>query len=307
MRPCSTRATTSTSTARLPPSARRSTATAPCSWRSARQRRSCCARRSATASIASSSPTWSGSAATRRGSSPPGASSSATRAPARCVGVGEPVWPGRSDAELVECSRHESLLNLAFDGLRPWQLLCPYDAAALDPAVLDERAPHPPARGREQHPLRQRALRPAAGGDGVGRAAAAAVRRARRARLHSARPRARADFAAGAHAPPALTRTAPPISCWRSTSSATNSMRHGGGHGVLRIWEEDGRSSSRSATAGGSTTRWPAASGPSDGRWRRPRAVDGQPAVRPRPGCALRRRVTSRGLHMSLGSVVAAG
>ena len=48
--------------------------------------------------------------------------------PGPIVGIGEPVWPGRSDAELVECSRHESLLNLAFDGGRPWRLLCPYDA-----------------------------------------------------------------------------------------------------------------------------------------------------------------------------------
>ena len=66
------------------------------------------------------------------------------------VGVGEPVWPGRSDAELVECSRHESLLNLAFDGGRPWRLLCPYDAA-LDADVLHEACRNHPrlARGSE--------------------------------------------------------------------------------------------------------------------------------------------------------------
>ena len=58
--------------------------------------------------------------------------------PGPVVGVGEPVWPGRSVAELVECSRHESLLNLAFDGGRPWHLLCPYDAAALDAGVLED-------------------------------------------------------------------------------------------------------------------------------------------------------------------------
>jgi anti-sigma regulatory factor (Ser/Thr protein kinase) len=54
------------------------------------------------------------------------------------VGVGEPVWPGRSDAELIECSRHEALLNLAFDGGRPWRLLCPYDVTELAPDVLYE-------------------------------------------------------------------------------------------------------------------------------------------------------------------------
>jgi anti-sigma regulatory factor (Ser/Thr protein kinase) len=53
-------------------------------------------------------------------------------------GVGEPIWPGRSDAELVECHQHESLLNLAFDGRPGFRLLCPYDAAGLDADVLEE-------------------------------------------------------------------------------------------------------------------------------------------------------------------------
>ncbi|HEX5619531.1 MAG TPA: sensor histidine kinase [Solirubrobacteraceae bacterium] len=67
------------------------------------------------------------------------------------IGVGEPVWPGRSDAELVECSRHESLLNLAFDGGRAWRLLCPYDATALDADVLEDACRNHPrlARGGE--------------------------------------------------------------------------------------------------------------------------------------------------------------
>ena len=41
--------------------------------------------------------------------------SGATRA-GPCAGIGEPVGPDRSPAELVECQRHESLLNLAFAG-----------------------------------------------------------------------------------------------------------------------------------------------------------------------------------------------
>ena len=52
--------------------------------------------------------------------------------------------PDRTDGELVECHRHESLLNLAFDGKPDWRLLCPYDTAVLDPAVLaDARHNHP--------------------------------------------------------------------------------------------------------------------------------------------------------------------
>jgi anti-sigma regulatory factor (Ser/Thr protein kinase) len=62
--------------------------------------------------------------------------------PAR--GIGEPVWAGRSDAELTECQRHESLLNVAFDGGQAWQLLCPYDLDALDERVIEEaRRSHP--------------------------------------------------------------------------------------------------------------------------------------------------------------------
>ena len=33
-------------------------------------------------------------------------------------GIGEPIWAERSAAELVECQRHESLLNLAFADAR---------------------------------------------------------------------------------------------------------------------------------------------------------------------------------------------
>jgi anti-sigma regulatory factor (Ser/Thr protein kinase) len=60
------------------------------------------------------------------------------------LGIGEPVWPGRTRDELVECRRHESMLNLAFDGGEPWRLLCPYDIEALSPEVLaDARHSHP--------------------------------------------------------------------------------------------------------------------------------------------------------------------
>ena len=53
-------------------------------------------------------------------------------------GIGEPIWAGRGPAELVECQRHETLLNVAFAGSGTWSLLCPYDVDALDPAVVQE-------------------------------------------------------------------------------------------------------------------------------------------------------------------------
>lgn len=53
-------------------------------------------------------------------------------------GIGEPIWSTRGADELVECQRHESLLNVAFGHGRAWSLLCPYDTSNLGPAVLDE-------------------------------------------------------------------------------------------------------------------------------------------------------------------------
>jgi anti-sigma regulatory factor (Ser/Thr protein kinase) len=50
-------------------------------------------------------------------------------------GIGEPIGPDRGPAELVECQRHEMLLNLAFDDGPGWRLLCPYDRAHLPRAV----------------------------------------------------------------------------------------------------------------------------------------------------------------------------
>jgi anti-sigma regulatory factor (Ser/Thr protein kinase) len=60
------------------------------------------------------------------------------------LGIGEPIWPERTEAELVECQRHETLLNLAFTPDTPWTLLCPYDAEQLAPEVLvGARRNHP--------------------------------------------------------------------------------------------------------------------------------------------------------------------
>jgi anti-sigma regulatory factor (Ser/Thr protein kinase) len=53
------------------------------------------------------------------------------------LGIGEPIWPERTAAELVECHRHETLLNLAFSHETPWTLLCPYDAERLPEDVLE--------------------------------------------------------------------------------------------------------------------------------------------------------------------------
>ena len=53
-------------------------------------------------------------------------------------GIGEPVSAARSADELVECERHEALLNLAFADAPAWRLGCPYDVTALPRPVLEE-------------------------------------------------------------------------------------------------------------------------------------------------------------------------
>jgi len=49
--------------------------------------------------------------------------------------VGEPIWPGRSAAEICEANRHEALINLAF-ARAAMTILCPYDASGLAGSVL---------------------------------------------------------------------------------------------------------------------------------------------------------------------------
>jgi anti-sigma regulatory factor (Ser/Thr protein kinase) len=54
-------------------------------------------------------------------------------------GVGEPIFPGRSPDELVECQIHERLLNLAFAGAPThFNLACPYNISLLSADVISE-------------------------------------------------------------------------------------------------------------------------------------------------------------------------
>jgi anti-sigma regulatory factor (Ser/Thr protein kinase) len=65
--------------------------------------------------------------------------------------VGEPVWPGRSAAEMCEAGRHEALINVAFAGTTA-AILCPYDAAGLPPSVVSVAGRTHPAFAGNGHP-----------------------------------------------------------------------------------------------------------------------------------------------------------
>jgi anti-sigma regulatory factor (Ser/Thr protein kinase) len=158
-------------------------------------------------------------------------------------GIGEPIWSGRSHAELVECQHHESLLNLAFADAPPFSLLCPYNATTLDAAVLDEaERSHPflldggvPRRRAEtRHQTARRGPfdlpLPDPSGD---------VREMRfdgAASLCSVR---RFVSACATNAGCDETRAAELVIA--AEEVASNSVRHGGGSGVLRIWQDGNR------------------------------------------------------------------
>jgi anti-sigma regulatory factor (Ser/Thr protein kinase) len=53
-----------------------------------------------------------------------------------CRIVTEPLWPGRSDAELRETARHEALINVAFAGA-PVSIMCLYPLDVLAGQVIE--------------------------------------------------------------------------------------------------------------------------------------------------------------------------
>ena len=151
-------------------------------------------------------------------------------------GVGEPIWPGRGGAELVECQLHEALLNLAFDGLPTSSRCC--------------------ARTTPPRSTRASSTRPARGHPHVN---------ARPSTAYRERERLLAPFEAPLAPPPSNARVLgfeldTLVEVRRLTAecatglghdrgedlvlavaeAAANSVRHGGGRGILRIWHDDG-------------------------------------------------------------------
>lgn len=155
-------------------------------------------------------------------------------------GIGEPVWAGRSSAELAECQRHERLLNLAFSGNADFWLLCPYDTESLDESVL--------AEARQSHPYL---------GADTGAASNCS---------YAGTPEPSSPHSEALRAPPAdaveMSFDGASIEATRRfvekhsllsglagragefvlavNEVVTNSVVHGGGSGVVGLWNEDG-------------------------------------------------------------------
>jgi anti-sigma regulatory factor (Ser/Thr protein kinase) len=57
--------------------------------------------------------------------------------------IGEPPWAVGNDAQIRDWARHESMINLAFEGM-PVSFLCPYDARALPSEIVEyAQSTHP--------------------------------------------------------------------------------------------------------------------------------------------------------------------
>jgi anti-sigma regulatory factor (Ser/Thr protein kinase) len=64
--------------------------------------------------------------------------------------IGEPIWPGRSPAEIREVIRHEALVNLAFPEARA-TFICAFDRTRLSPAAISGvRRTHPEHLGGDR-------------------------------------------------------------------------------------------------------------------------------------------------------------
>jgi len=155
--------------------------------------------------------------------------------------VAESVWPGRSAAEYPACVQHDAMVNVAFPALAG-AMLCPYDSRLLEPEMLRDAGRTHPAlivagvRTPSAHycepakvvadfnrplpcPAHATAVMDFAGVDDL-------------PRLRDFVRRHAIDTGLSHDRAVDLERAANEI--------ATNTIRHAGGAGSVRLWAEDG-------------------------------------------------------------------
>ena len=154
------------------------------------------------------------------------------------LGIGEPVWAGRTKPELTECHRHEALINVALADI-DLRLVCPYDIDALDgdelaalewthPTVV-ELGGNRPGDGYAVFDVLHMDdfLSPPSGHATTIRFGPTDLALARRAvattRVVSSLPLARIDDV---------------VLC--TSELVANAIEHGGGRGVIRVWSDAG-------------------------------------------------------------------
>jgi anti-sigma regulatory factor (Ser/Thr protein kinase) len=160
----------------------------------------------------------------------------------RFRGVGEPIWAGRSAAELDECHWHEALINRAFAHRDGFWLICPYDVESLAPGVVgDACQTHPLVSGHGEASGRMGDVRDAsdfAPARPLTSSLEAPTTRVSevgfdRERLGELRALIAAESAGAGMSPARVDDFVIAVN-----EVATNSVMHGGGRGIARIWCE---------------------------------------------------------------------
>ncbi|WP_410604164.1 anti-sigma factor RsbA family regulatory protein [Amycolatopsis sp. lyj-90] len=151
--------------------------------------------------------------------------------------IGEPIWAGRSAIEYPACAQHEALINFAF-GDRDLSILCPYDRTRLEGDVLaDAELTHPTLSGAEGD-------RPSAGyaPDTVvekynlplPEPLSADAFRFDLARLGAVRHFAQERAEESGLVPDRVEDLVLAVA-----ELSANSVLHGSGHGVVRVWRDE--------------------------------------------------------------------
>jgi anti-sigma regulatory factor (Ser/Thr protein kinase) len=160
---------------------------------------------------------------------------------AQIRGIGEPIYAGRSPAEVSECQIHETLLNNAFGASTQLWLQCPYDTDALPEETL--------AKALGTHPVFAKGGATASSP----RYERADPRSVLEAELSEPPPDAHqlafgADDLAAVRSYIARHAEGSELAAERLhtlllvvSELAANSIRHGGGGGTLSMWNEPGR------------------------------------------------------------------
>ena len=158
----------------------------------------------------------------------------------RLRGIGEPIWKGRSDDELIECQRHESLLNVAFGRGLPWWLMCPYDTGNLDGAVIDEaRRSHEYVTERASGNKPSEVFRGLEASGAPFEAPLTEPGTSVRQLVFTSADLVAVRNLVSRHARAARLTPARAAELVTAVNEiATNSVRHGGGSGSLRLWQE---------------------------------------------------------------------
>lgn len=154
--------------------------------------------------------------------------------------VGEPIWPGRTAAEIAEATRHEALINAAFERAGA-DVLCPYDVDGLGAHVIaDAFRTHPEVLDRDGWRRKSGQYEdPESVWKSVAHLAPAPAGAASLAVVQDDLPALR-QAARDLAIEVSMSRAREEDLVLAVTELATNSIRHGGGSAAVTLWSESG-------------------------------------------------------------------